>query len=269
MALRYATTAAHIPDRPPRPRCAVDDEQQRPVRRQTARHQVAEQAAGDGRRLGGPFPQSQHVLAALCVDSQCHHHVVAPEALAVDADHPQVQLAQRPPEKRPPALGRRRHEPPRHRATRRSPLRHPVRQRVQRARIPPRRHARRDRCQRALVQRIGGRRPLEARQRQLAVGVPHARRGTATWRLPSVTSLATLLPGHAGPLGSMAPLRSARISSFPSIMACRTCNAVWMRKPWNACRTPFSTPNTGSGTWIETVRELAVGWNASAWHASP
>ena len=38
------------------------------------------------------------------------------EDLAVDADHPQVQLAHRPAEKRPQALGRQRHEPTRHRA---------------------------------------------------------------------------------------------------------------------------------------------------------
>ena len=156
------------------PRRAVDDEQQRPVRRQAARDQIAEQAAGDDRRLGGPFAQSQHVLAALRVDPQRDHHAMVPEDLAVDADHPQVQLAQRPAEKRPQALGRQRHEPPRHRAARRPPLRHLGRRRVQGARIPPRRDPGGDRGQRVLVQRVGGRRPSKARQRLLAVGAPHA-----------------------------------------------------------------------------------------------
>ena len=32
-----------------------------------------------------------------------------------------------------------------------------------------------------------------------------------------------------------------------------------MQKPWNASRTPLTTPSTGSGTWIVTGRELG-GW---------
>ena len=103
--LHHPEGTEHIGDGPAQPRRAVDDEQQRLVRRPAARDQIAEQAAGDGRSLGGSFAQSQHVLAALRVDPQRHHHAMVPEDLAVDADHPQVQLAQRPAEKRPQALG--------------------------------------------------------------------------------------------------------------------------------------------------------------------
>ena len=71
------------------PRCAIDDEQQRPVRRQSAGHQVAQQAAGDGSGLGGAFAQAQHVFPARRVDPQRNHHAMVPEDLAIDADHPQ------------------------------------------------------------------------------------------------------------------------------------------------------------------------------------
>ena len=49
-----ATSGGLVFGGPPQPRRPVDDEQQHPVRRQAARHQVTQQAAGDGRRLGGP-----------------------------------------------------------------------------------------------------------------------------------------------------------------------------------------------------------------------
>ena len=98
--MHHAARTEDIGDGPPQPVSAIDDEQQRPVRRQSARHQVAQQAGGDGSGLGGAFAQAQHVFPALCVNPQCDHHAVVPEDLAVDADHPQVQLAQRPAEKR-------------------------------------------------------------------------------------------------------------------------------------------------------------------------
>ena len=103
-----------------------------------------------------------------------YHTAVVPEDLAVDADRPQVQLPQRPAEKRLQALCRQRHEPPRHRAARRRPLGHVGRHRVQRARVPARRHPGDDRGQRVLVQRVGGRRPLEARQGYFSGSAPHS-----------------------------------------------------------------------------------------------
>ena len=48
----HAARAEDVRDGPAQPRCAIDDEQQRPVRRQSAGHQVAQQAAGDGSGLG-------------------------------------------------------------------------------------------------------------------------------------------------------------------------------------------------------------------------
>ena len=73
-------------------------------------------------------------------------------------------------------------------------------------------------------------------------------RGTSTCRPPSVTGLSTLPPRHAGrstwwrPFGPHSTARSA------SIIASRTCSPVAMHKPWNASRTPCTTPSTGNGT---------------------
>ena len=186
------------------------DEQQRPVRRQSARHQVAQQAAGDGSGLGGSFAQAQHVFPARRVDPQRNHHAVVPEDLAVDADHPQVQLAQRLAEKRLEALRRQRHEPARNRAARRCPLGHVRRYRVQRVGIPARRHPGGDRGQRVLVQRVGGRRPLEAHQRYLAVRAPHPE--PRHLDLPPAERHRTLHTPAAprGPLDLVAPLRATQ-----------------------------------------------------------
>ena len=182
-------------------------------RRQSARHQVAQQAGGDGSRFGGAFAQAQHVFPALCVDPQRDHHAVVPEDLAVDADHPQVQLAQRPAKKRLEALCRQRHEPPRHGAARRRPLGHVGRNRVQRARVPARRYPGGDRGQRVLVQRVGGRRPLEARQRDLAIRAPHAEPRQLDLP-PAERHLAVDTPSAPrGPLDLMAPLRTTQ--DFP------------------------------------------------------
>ena len=70
---------------------------------------------------------------------------------------------------------------------------HVGRYRVQRARVPARRHPGGDRGQRVLVQRVGGRRPLEARQRdsrlsELTKQIADAD-GSSTCRPPSVTWL--------------------------------------------------------------------------------
>ena len=172
-ALHHAARTEDVGNGPPQPLSAVDDEQQRPVRRQSARHQVAQQAGGDSSRLGDAFAQAQQVFPALCVDPQRDHHAVVPEDLTVDADHSQFQLAQRPAGKRLEASRRQRHEPPRHRATRCRPLRHVSRHRVQGARVPAHRHPGGDRGRGVFVHRIGGRRPLEAHQLDFAVGAPH------------------------------------------------------------------------------------------------
>ena len=238
--LHHAARTEHVGDGPAQPR-RVDDEQQRPVGRQAPRHQVAEQTGRDRSRLGGAFAQAQHVLPPLGVDAQRDHHAVVPEHLAVDADHPQVQLAQRPGEKRMQALGRQRHEPPRHRAARRRPLVHRGRHRVQRARVPPRRHPGGDR---ASVCSSGS----GAAHWKLASGTsPSAlrtrSRGTSTCRPPSVTWLSTLPPRH----DLVAPLRATQ--RFPIRLHHRLQDlAVAMHKPWNASRTPLITPSTGSGT---------------------
>ena len=209
-ALHHAARTEDVGNGPAQPRSAIYDEQQRPVRRQSARHQVAEQAGGDGSRFGGAFAQAQHVFPALCVDPQRDHHAVVPEDLAVDADHPQVQLAQRPAKKRLEALCRQRHEPPRHGAARRRPLGHVGRHRVQRARVPARRYPGGDRGQRMLVQRVGGRRPLEARQRDFALGAPHP----LPWQLDLPSAERHLAVDTAaaprGPLDLMAPLRATQ-----------------------------------------------------------
>ena len=81
-----------------------------------------------------------------------------------------------------------RHEPPGHRAARRPPLRHLRRHRVQRPHTAAS-------TPRLLVQRVGGRRPLEARQRHLAVGAPNA---LPRHRNLARSELATLPPRHAG-----------------------------------------------------------------------
>ena len=172
-ALHHAARTEDISDGPAQSLSAIDEEQQRPVRRQSARHQVAQQAGGDGSGLGGAFPQAQHVFPALCVDPQLDHHAVVPEDLAVDADRPQVQLAQRPAEKRLQALCRQRHEPPRHRAARRR-LSVTSAGTGSNVRVPVCRHPGGGRGQRVLVQRVGGRRPLETRQGYFAGGAPHS-----------------------------------------------------------------------------------------------
>ena len=93
-ALHHAAGTEDLRDGPAQARSAVDDEQQRPVRRQPARHEVAQQAAGDGRGLGGALAQAEHVFPALGVDPQRDHHAVVPKDLAVDADHSQVEIPQ-------------------------------------------------------------------------------------------------------------------------------------------------------------------------------
>ena len=144
---------------------------------------------------------------------QRDHHAVVPEDLAVDADHPQVQLAQRPAEKRLEALFRQRHEPPQHGTARRRPLGHLGRYRVQRARVPARRHPGGDRGQCVLVQRVGGRRPLEARQRDFALGAPHPLPRQLDLP-PAECHLAVDTPSAPrGPLDLMAPLRTTQ--DFP------------------------------------------------------
>ena len=100
----------------------VDQEQHRPVGRQPARHQVVEQRRRDRRCLGRTFTQAEDVFAPRRVDPQRDNDAVFLEDLAVDADHTQVQLAQRPADERPQLLGRQSHEPPRHGAARCGPL---------------------------------------------------------------------------------------------------------------------------------------------------
>ena len=208
--MHHAARTEDIGDGPAQPLSAIDDEQQRPVRRRSGRHKVAQQAGGDGSGLGGAFAQAQHVFPALCVDPQRDHHAVVPEDLAIDADRPQVQLAQRPAKKRLEALCRQRHEPPRHRAARRRPLGHVGRHRVQRARVPARRHPGDDRGQRVLVQRVGGRRPLEARQGYFAVGAPHSEPRQLDLP-PAERHLAVDTPATPrGPLDLMASLRATQ-----------------------------------------------------------
>ena len=92
-------------------RGSVDQEQHRPVGRQPARHQVVEQRRRDRRRLGRTFAQSEDVFAPRCVDPQRDHDAVFLEDLAVDADHTQIQLAQRPADECPQLLGRQCHKP--------------------------------------------------------------------------------------------------------------------------------------------------------------
>ena len=58
----------------------------------------------------------------------------------------------------------------------------------------------------------------------------------------------------------MAPLRTTQ--DFPVRLHHRLQDLQPGRdahKPWNASRTPLTTPSTGSGTWIVTGRELG-GW---------
>ena len=111
------------------------------------------------------------------------------------------------------ALGRQRHEPPRHRAARRRPLVHLGRYRVQRARVTARRHPSGDRGQRVLVQRVGRCRPLEARQRDFTLGAAYAHPRyldlTAAERHMAVDTPAA----PRGPLDLVAPLRATQ--GFP------------------------------------------------------
>ena len=124
-----------------------------------------------------------------------------------------VQLAQRPAEKRLEAPGRQRHEPPRHRATRCRPLRHPGRHRVQGARVPARRHPGSNCGQRVFVHRVGGRRPLEAHQRDFAVGAPQAE--PRQFHLPPAKRHLAVYTSAAphGSLDLVAPLRATH--DFP------------------------------------------------------
>ena len=114
-ALHDAERPVAVADGPPQGLGAVDHEQHPPVGPQPAGHQVVEQAAGDGRRLGRALAQTEHVFAPLGIDAQRDHDAVFPEDLAVDADHPQVQRAQRPADEclaRSPPSGRRGHDWP-------------------------------------------------------------------------------------------------------------------------------------------------------------
>ena len=75
------------------------------------------------RSVGSPrVTRPARVSGPVCRSPQRGHHAVVPEDPAVDADRPQVQLPQRPAEKRLQALCRQRHEPPRHLAARHRPL---------------------------------------------------------------------------------------------------------------------------------------------------
>ena len=169
-ALHHAARTEDIGDGPAQPLSAIDNEQQGPVRRQSARHQVAEQTGGDGSRLGGAFAQAQHVFPALCVAPQRDHHAVVPEDLAVDADHPQVQLAQWPAEKPGPTCSHIDASTPRRRP--RPACARPA------GRWPP---------------PIGSS-PGGLRRRRSAPGAAAARPAAR----PSVTWLSTLPPRHAG-----------------------------------------------------------------------
>ena len=107
-------------------------------------------------------------------------------------------------------------------------LGHVGRYRVQRARVPARRHPGGDRGQRVLVQRVGGRRPLEARQRDFAIRAPHA----------EPRQRCDLPPGRVSPgcRHSLRATRAARPDGAPShhtglpgpppSIASRTCSPV-------------------------------------------
>ena len=209
-ALHHAARTEDVGDGPAQPRSAVDDKQQRPVRRQSARHQVAEQAGGDGSRLGGAFAQAQHVFPALCVDPQRDHHAVVPEDLAVDADRPQVQLAQRPAEKRLEALCRQRHEPAtRHCSTSPARSRRPVPGPAcpRTGASTPRRRPR------PACARPAGRWPPPIGSSPAGLRHPSSARGAAAARPAARRVGLSTLVAPRGPLDLMAPLRTTQ--DFP------------------------------------------------------
>jgi hypothetical protein len=77
----------------------VDDDQYRRLGVESALAQVVQQLAHQGRVLGGPVPQAQHVFLAFGIDAQRHDQTLAREGLAIEEQRHQVRrhgpLAQR------------------------------------------------------------------------------------------------------------------------------------------------------------------------------
>ena len=242
-------------------RGSVDQEQHRPVGRQPARHQVVEQRRRDRRRLGRTFAQSEDVFAPRCVDPQRDHDAVFLEDLAVDADHTQIQLAQRPADECPQLLGRQCHKPA---ATRRCamwPARSPRPApgpacAHTAASTPPRRSPRTCATPTRRWPPPTGSSPPAPRPRRCPPEAAAARPVAPRASRGSPRSRHATRSAQADDGRSFGPHNASRSASC---IAWSICIPVAMHSPWNACRTSPSTASTSSGTWIETERELG-GW---------
>ena len=119
------------------------------------------------------------------------------------------------------------------------------------------------------VQRVGGRRPLEARQGDFALGAPHPE----PWQLDLPSAERHLAVDTAaaprGPLDLVATLRATQ--HFPIRLHHRLDDLQTGRdaQAMECFPDTVDTPRTGSGTWIVTGRELG-GWpGVFRRHASP
>ena len=198
-----------------------------------------------------------------------NHHAMVPEDLAIDADHPQVQLAQRPAEKRLEALRRQRHEPPRNCAARRRPLRS---RRPAPGPTCPRTGASTPRRRpRPACARSAGRWPPPTGSSPAVPRRPRSAPGAAAPR-PAARRASPDSPHsrrrHAGRSTWWRPFGPHSTARTASIIASRTCSPVAMHKPWNASRTPCTTPEHRQRHLNrDGSRVRGVGRTSSACHA--
>ena len=74
----------------------IQDKEIRFIHRQAAGDQIVQQSPADDGVLRRPGPQTQHVFAALAIHAQRHNQREIMEFLAVQKQHAQVQISQRP-----------------------------------------------------------------------------------------------------------------------------------------------------------------------------
>ena len=141
-------------DRLAHPLAAVDHKQPGAFDDQTAPNEVLEQTLAHLLTLAAAFSDSQHLLAPRRIDSLSGQHEVLVENDAVDLQHREVDVAERPAEERFHLPRRAGHEPSRHAGAARAPLGQLDRQRLQAVGVASRAHPEQDLPLRPLIQRV-------------------------------------------------------------------------------------------------------------------
>ena len=95
---------------------------------------------------------------------------------------------------------------------------------------------------------FGGRCPFDGHQRHFVLGAAHPQPRRPDLPSPEHDLTVRAPAAPRGPLDLVAPLRATQ--NFPLRLHHRLQDRipVAMHKPWNASRTPFTTPSTGNGT---------------------